>query len=455
MRIRMTILGLLLLPGLSFAQRWQPVGGGTSSFVEALYADTTNHILYVGGCFKYAGDSLVRHIAAWDGNTWHKLGDGTGSEENGPASSIISIVEWNGSIFAGGVNEMMAGNWGWRYLNRWDGQQWENCGNPDGPAFVEIANGELLGVGKFTEIYGQAVRKISRWDGNNFISFVSPLPIGNPDDVFCATYYNEKYYFGGNLDLPGINEIVSWDGNQWESPGLGILGDSWVNRMREYKGLLFVGGEFWESTGNTSNDITVWDGNNWQDPFPDVQFYAQVTDLQVIDGNLYVAGMHAVFDGTSWHGPYMLAKYDGIEFCSFGGEGIHQATRIAGLDGHLYFNTDLVLHGDTANYLVEWLGGEGDMDVCISQPTPVREVAQIDTDVVMFPNPTSDRFVLTLPSQAINVSLCIHDLAGRLVLPGWKYKGEEVDVSMLPSGVYFVEVWWKDFKEVIKLVKAY
>jgi trimeric autotransporter adhesin len=447
---------LFVLPCLSLAQRWQSVGGGTSNYVEALYADTVNHILYVGGNFEYAGDSLVHQIAAWNGSTWRSLGEGTGDTTNGPLSAITSIVWWEENVFTAGANDRMAGHIGWRHLNKWDGIEWENCGNPDGSAIVEIVNGELFAVGLFSEIYGEPLGKLVKWNGERFVSFATELLPDPSDHLYCASYYNGKYYFGGNFDLAGgLEEIASWDGNEWKPVGLGILGDSWVNQLRVFKDLLFVGGEFRESPGNTSDYITVWDGSRWLDPFPNVQYLTQVLDLEIIDGDLYIVGMHRVFDGAAWQGPYMLAKYDGSEFCSFGGQGYHQAMRVAGLDGHLYFSTNQVLHGDTVNYLVEWLGGADDMDICISQPVHAIEAAETGTVVSLFPNPVGSSFSMNLPRGIATCTFKIADVGGRWVLPETKYHGggSAVDVGWLDAGLYLVEVRLKDRVQMLKIVK--
>ena len=34
--------------------------------------------LYAGGLFNQVGDQVVNHVARWDGEAWHPLGEGVG-----------------------------------------------------------------------------------------------------------------------------------------------------------------------------------------------------------------------------------------------------------------------------------------------------------------------------------------------------------------------------------------
>jgi hypothetical protein len=276
------------------------------------------------------------------------------------------------------------------------------------------------------------------------------------DNIGDGEFFEGDYWFGGNFAVGPIGndfrEIMYFDGDQWQSPQGGILGlSAWVNSLKSYKGLLYVGGYFSSASGNADDFLMAWDGSQWQPTFPDVQFTAQVHDLVVIDDVLHIVGQHMVWNGTTWEGPYGLARFDGQQFCSFGGTEVY-AGQIAGLNGDLYVTTAQTLRGDTVNWIAKWPQGSQD-DICVSVSTAAAAPLSRVEAVSLFPNPAHGAFSLRLPPQAGACTLRIVDLAGQTVLPPRTYTGGDVDVSMLPAGVYFVEVDWRGGREVVKLVR--
>jgi PKD repeat protein len=78
------------------------------------------------------------------------------------------------------------------------------------------------------------------------------------------------------------------------------------------------------------------------------------------------------------------------------------------------------------------------------------------TRIEAFPNPVSDRLVISLElDRAPNGSIMIHDMGGRIV---YQYQGalqgnQEVDFSEFSPGIYLVKIQTGDTQEVIKIVK--
>ncbi len=458
--MRYLLLCLLLLSlGAVKAQLWQPIGGSASGPVRCLYADTAAGLLYVGGDFGTIGGLPAYQVATWDGANWDTLGPGTG--DLGCAAGcngIRSLVPFQGNVFASGSHYMMAGIVGQGRLNRWDGTRWDTCGNPNGPVFLDYSQGrggDLYALWGFSEISGSPANNVARWDGQRWMPFATGMPdSGYSGFTTCVEEYQGSLYVGGNFECNGFNEIARWDGGQWQSLNDGILGDSWVNTMTVYKDLLFVGGYFSHNSGNAASCIAVWDGTQWLNPFPNVFFGGQVTDLQVIGGYLYIVGYFMVHDGGGWQGYYAVARYDGNEFCAFGGTNFF-ADRIAGLGGRLYIATEQEINGVVVNYFARWRGGDS-TDICISQPVRVQDPVWTQNPTPsLYPNPTNSSFSLNLPPNTASCTLKIHDITGREVAPARTYRAGDppVDVTHLSAGLYFVEVQVKDWVEVVKLVK--
>ncbi len=447
----------LLLFGFQLAEaqsNWQSLAGGTSHWLTSFYADTAAGLLYVGGDFEKAGGMNVYGIATWDGQSWGKVGNGTGDTNCVyGCMGIRAMAKFNGDLFGGGPYYIMDGIPGHSYFNRWDGQRWDTCGNPESMVIPIEMNGELFGVGVFNYISGKPVKKIAKWNGSSWDRFTDSIPFSDVSaTVGCASYYQGQYYFGGNFENGNYHELVAWNDGQWNDLGGGVRGDATVNALTEYKDLLFVGGYFSSSAGNIATNIMAWDGNNWIDPFPGVYYTGQIRDMQVIRGVLYIVGTHQVFDGSTWQGDYEVAKYDGSTFCSFGGKGL-EANCIGGLRGKLYVGMKQIVQGTTINYCAKWLGGDS-TDICISQPVRTQDRSAPAPRVTLAPNPAQSHITLTLPQGSAVADLQIHDVAGRLVVPTQPYRaGEQVDVAALPAGLYFVEVRMRGRVEVLKMIK--
>jgi hypothetical protein len=182
-----------------------------------------------------------------------------------------------------------------------------------------------------------------------------------------------------------------------------------------------------------------------------VEFTTQVRDLKVIAGELYILGTHYTWNGASMQGPYQLARYDGQTFCSFGGMDI-LAHDIAGLNGRLYVTTSYYNHPDQYKGIAEWMGGNT-VDICVSQPLQLDDDHESLPVPKVFPNPTEGFFKLHGLSQASRCNFSVYDITGREMMPEQKYTGGEVDVSMLPVGVYVVEIRMRDRVQRMKLVK--
>jgi hypothetical protein len=214
-----------------------------------------------------------------------------------------------------------------------------------------------------------------------------------------------------------------------------------------------VGGYFHEAAGNAGDMLMTWDGTEYKSCFPYVHYDSQLYDLEVIDGKLYFIAWHHVWDGHAWQGPFSIGRYDGQQFCSFGGITQNDMQDIAGLNGELYVTIARpLLQGDSMHFIAQWMGGDS-VDVCIADPLAISVPPPFVETMRLYPNPTAGRFVLELPAGVSKCSLRLLDVAGREVIAPFTYLGGEVDVAMLPKGLYFVEVTHKAQRQVMKLVK--
>ncbi|MBT8232319.1 MAG: T9SS type A sorting domain-containing protein [Saprospiraceae bacterium] len=62
---------------------------------------------------------------------------------------------------------------------------------------------------------------------------------------------------------------------------------------------------------------------------------------------------------------------------------------------------------------------------------------EIDGEMKLFPNPTSDFITLTLPNASAQIQVEICNIHGQLVKSDELFSGEKIDISFLDKGVYF------------------
>jgi len=437
------------------SQNWVSVGSGTSSEIRGLYADTTNNLLYIVGAFGYAGGSIIPQIAAWNGINWEKIGTGSGDTNclHG-CNPILSAIKYNNNLFAGGANDMMGGLTENRFLSRWDGAKWDTCGMPNGPVWnLKIINNDLFALGWFDSISNKSANRIAKWNGTAWDSFGTDLPPGVVDVIVDAAYYKGEYYFGGSFNLGnGFKEIIRWDGSQWKTLENGILGSVGINNMVVYKGILFVGGLFRQSSGNPKDYIIAWDGQHWFDPFPGIYFMSQIKDLQVFDDKLYIVGSH-IFAGDT--GLYAIATYDGTNFCPSGGRAIYpyypDISKIAVLNGNVYVACNRELFGDTVNYIAQLVGNL--TDTSIYMPLSINSQPIIKNKINVYPNPAREKLFIDFGNDKVNRISLFAMNGDRVYQQDIKNeKNKVIDISKLPVGIYALQIVSDNFITSKKII---
>jgi hypothetical protein len=434
------------------AQYWAPVGAEIDNSVRDITVDHSRDLLYACGAFKMAGDSMLSNIAVYNGSVWDNVGAGCGDSIGDIGNMIYSIEYYNDRTFAGGefllVDGINTPIW-----NHFKAAHWIGCGYPNSTPFFATTNGQLFALGLFDTISGQPFKNIARWNGETWESF-NEYPSGVEDHMYCAAYYGGSYYFGGNFNNPGgYKEIVHWDGANWQPLASGILGDSWVNDMVAYKGLLFVAGYFFKSSGNVASSIMAWDGEKWLDPFPGINRSAQIFDLEVIGDELYLGGGWQTRPG--YPQPHFFARYDGQQYC-FMGDNRTCPQKIQDYNGRIiacggsFWNGS----GDSINEVAEWIGGHT-ADTCVMQPIGLLDPELAMGNISAYPNPVTQAFELKLPDNITKCIIQIFDLAGRCMLEPITHTSQSspINVSHLPPGFYLVKASSRDWSNTFKIIK--
>jgi hypothetical protein len=257
---------------------WSALSSGTSDWVYALATFDEGHgagpVLFAGGAFTTAGDTLVHYIARWDGNAWTSVAGGTNYEiesfavfdaGSGPALYVSGYFTTAGGIATPGS------------VARWDGNAWSSVGTPppDGvhglTVFDDGVAPALYGCSNTYTTNPPAYHSsIYKFDGTNWTT------VGAQFNRFIITLHAHKV---GNTSTlyAGVNgmgpdTLWRWDGASWISiPGLdnGPVYGVVVRAMATYDdGLgnapsLIVAGAFKTAGGAPASNLARWDGSQW------------------------------------------------------------------------------------------------------------------------------------------------------------------------------------------------
>ncbi|MBL9077215.1 MAG: hypothetical protein JNL08_06920 [Planctomycetes bacterium] len=287
---------------------WSNLGGGASAIVFDV-VELGNGDLLAGGNFAQIGGQAATRLARWNGSAWSAV----------PSSFGFGV--WclqllaNGDVLAIGAPSNQQ-----HRIDRWDGVSWTNLGSGPGIVSVagslELANGDLVVAGPFTDFAGVAAPGLARWSpggwsawwtssafGAGFDGSVKALAVAANGDVVAA---------GSFVTAGGVvaNRIARWDGTAWTALGSGLDGPANAAVFLP-DGSLVVAGSFTTAGGVPAAGLAIWDGVAWSQLGGGV-FLGEVQALAVTPDGYLVAGGRftpdlallqtciALWDGASW-----------------------------------------------------------------------------------------------------------------------------------------------------------
>ena len=212
--------------------------------------------LIVGGTFTFADQSVVNHIARWNGSSWQPLGAGF----SGVASIRCLARLPNGDIVVGG-SFASAGTAAASNIARWNGFAWTSLGTGlSGPVYAlqVLPNGDLVAGGAFTAAGSVSTSRIARWDGISWTAIGTGFSGGTVYGIGVAA--NGDIIAGGDLQLStSAKSLYRWDGTAWSDlPGLASF--NFVQGVTTTpNGDVFACGSFLLPLGGTAR-VVRWDG---------------------------------------------------------------------------------------------------------------------------------------------------------------------------------------------------
>ncbi|MEJ7693430.1 SdrD B-like domain-containing protein [Daejeonella sp.] len=281
---------------------WSALGQGLTgifSKVNAILAVGTD--LYVGGTFSLAGGVSANCIAKWDGYNWTALGAGISGNGNG-IWHVEEIRMIGNNLYAGGLFNL-AGGISAKNIAKWNGTSWSALAGGFSGVVLSIAefNGMVYAGGISGNSGGNnSTSSLYKWNGT---SWSLAIPWSLTPTVCDLLVVGPNLYVGGFFTQPwGTNRIAKWDGTTWSSVGTGTNGH--IDALVTIGNDIYSGGAFTTAGGTNHSSVAKWNGTNWSGLYGGIA--GHVWALTAVGADLYAAGNFLTAGGVSTN---YVAKY--------------------------------------------------------------------------------------------------------------------------------------------------
>ena len=418
--IRIFLFILFGLPFAAHSQHWRDLNGGVDGIVHAMYVDSMNNELYVGGTFQHAGGIFSSCIAKWDSIQWTSIGNDTIKGH----PDVRCIVKFNGEIIVGGYFDSI-GMVRMNNISRWDGIRWSPMGSgfSDGVLTLIEYRGELYAGGAFRFSGNDTLRYFAKWNGNSWVQLPGLTNLNYEVYAFCI--YDSLLIVGGYFNsIPAIansSRLVAFDGVNWLSMNSPF--NDLILTLDIIQDTLYAGGGFTSYPGAPSNYLSKYNGQYWEAiPYP-TGGTNWITDMTSYHNQFVVCGY--------FENPEDLGMFNGTSFDSIG-----SAT------GFIYrtcvYKDELYVAGGFSEVggLITGSIGRFDNIQLSSAPNFTNTSA-----LTLFPNPvTTNTFRIESPLYPIDkISVTITNLMGQSMKIN--KINNTVYINNLSSGAYFANFY--------------
>ncbi len=427
------------------SQIWDDIGFSPNKDINSvvprvLFSESDTSKLYVGGNFIYTNFIMSHGIVTYDNNNgWQPLGSSL--------IDVLDIIKFNNDIYVGAYNGIF----------RWSGNKWDTIGLNDvgGIAKLFVFNNELYAGGVYNKIDTTISNGLSKWNGTSWaqVGDYKKKCFGTIYDI--NVYNGELYVFGQLTDTLGVPmNIARFDGQKWHR--VTNLFNSSMDAIETtviYNNELYVAGPFGKYQGSAFNFIAKFNGSTWSNVGIDgvtglfSNSNGQIHKLRVIDNKLYAVGVFSHADNID---AQYIASWDGVKWCGYGNGFDNRITEIVKANGTIFigggfwtYNTDSILR------VAKWVGGNF-VDTCAFS-VGIEELNN-NIHFSIYPNPTTSIINITDENNQLqNATIVIKNCLGQTVysIPF----SNQIDLSNLSAGMYFLTVEDKHNKKTIKIIK--
>lgn len=465
---------LLFVMGKTAAQQnWAAVPCSKMKPVEAinnLWVDSLrNEIILYSGYGNKICNTTYKGLFAYNGYGFHDLDLGMETHDTlNPYTFDVylkNLVNFNGkTIFGGTFNSVGSGRLPAKSIAVWNGAVWDtfptpvfkNKVNPMGGGFHGFVkhNGKLWMYGGFDTIGNTITKNLVAYDGSTFTACPA-IPVNDYGPITKMIVYGNKLVAAGAFsDAPAYNywRLAQFDGTSWSPVGNGVRGNlSAAQDMIVYKDTLYIAGAFPKSDGNAGNNIMKWDGTQLLDAgFGEFCDYGAIWKMLIFKNRLYAFGGFSCAAGQKSFG---IAYYENGTWTVPQDSVDNLITSAVVYNNTIYIGGSFKsINGDTAIQKFARLVCP-DFDALAGCASSLQESFN-HLDIKVYPNPANNRLYLECdPRSAIDEITILNTLGQelyRLLRPAPR---QEIDISTLSGGVYFLKAKSNGAQAAVKLVK--
>ena len=421
--------------------------------------DTANDVVYLTGDYFPLCDSdsitidcQEETLASFNGHTYQTYGRFHGE--------IRDVVRFQGHLYAAGffdyVNDDIDSTK--RYIVRRDSDEWVSVGTVNSEVSGMTADSNYLYIcGIFTQINGQPIKYVARYDGTHWQGF--PDAYNEIPTMYQVRLYQGNLYVGGYFTYgSNIQNLMYFQDGAWHPVGDNpeVYGTN-VTRLTVWHNELYIQGDYFTSSSAIHNHLLKWDGQTLSAPWPtfydpnhqSASYGSGFIWMVPTTNYLYVCGSAKYIGNTQIN---YVARYDGTQFC-----GMHTQDVIYPTSGLFAYHDSIYAYNvyestfyNPPSGLYKWIGGD-DVGPCSEAVTGTEEVLYRKLSV--HPNPTHNEIYVDNLHGLINYHL--YDLLGRMVKEGkTSCSGQfRIDLTGITTGTYLLHIDGKTVNYSTQVVK--
>lgn len=468
-------IGLILgLNGTVAQQNWAAVpcfSIASNDYIAQLIVNEAQNEIILCNSWSYdICTTKYKGIFAFNGNSFHDMDFGFDPQNPNPYFGGVSLSDvasfGSKAIVAGGFFAVGRDTLYSKGIAEWDGSKWNKFSKPlwnntpnwntgGGISKMLAFNGGVYIFANYDTTGSYSTKQII-YDGvSNTI--LPTLPVTNQSAITEAIIYKNKLVVsGGFYNYPSFDyfRLAQFDGTSWQKMGAGITGNiSAVQTVAIYNDTLYIGGAFPKGNGNAGNYLVKWDGNQFYDANFSPYFcgYGAIWSLVPHRGKLYAFGNFRCAAGQTAFG---VAYYQNgvwtVPQDSIGNNSIIAAVEYK---DNIYIGGGFQsINGDTTIQKFAKLLCP-DFDAATGCLSGLKELTASKI-VKVFPNPTSNKLVVSTNNQVTLLNASIVNTLGQTVsILGALNDKQELDLSEMARGVYYLKFELNQNQYYLKVLK--
>ncbi|MGZ3888888.1 MAG: T9SS type A sorting domain-containing protein [Mucilaginibacter sp.] len=425
------------------AQNWVAPGGGyyNNILFNSLYADNLHNCLY-----NFGGDTNVLYNDHW--YNWY------------PNTSVLRGVNGQVITFSDNKNYLFHHYYDSNNQKKSALVRWTNGSDLDtvaiyngeynmGNAFV-LNNHFYVNASKDTTSPNFFYYFLSEFDG---VHLLNQIPGG-----YSVVAFQNKLY-GFTISQAGNVSLAVYQNNTWQVVSQNCINGSnkVIVKLLVYNNRLYIIGGFWKVEGSLGNSVMAWDGTRWDDLNGGIENYqlylnGGANDAVVCNNKIYFVGP---FDHAGGMLANKIVTWNDTSWCTIGGD-LDSCYTISQVE---CFKDTIYIEGNLANVHGVNLGSIGKLvnlnyaDSCKLIATGIRENKNVLSGIEISPNPASSKIKISFKSGEILKSR-IYTSTGQLLYEQKEIRaGQDIDISALSTGIYFLVVENDTSRKTLKFVK--